>query len=782
MPEKSETLQTGRDTFSSIMSSIPSIEDNSSNYLRDMYDLRDKFFAQIPQESQIELVRSMWQELWTKAMLSLNPEQLQRLGEAFVFASIAHKDQKRKSGEPYITHTLSAALILAGMRLDLATLQAALLHDVLEDTEVTAEEMTEKFGHDVEMLVDGVTKLAQDDVKEFMSREDLTAESLRHMFIVMAKDIRVVLIKLADRLHNMRTLQVMRPEKQKRIARETMEIYAPLAHRLGIYQIKRELEDLSFMYLHPDIYAEVQRRVKIRMPQMETVIDEAITILSERLQKSNIPCRIKGRAKHIYSIYEKMQRKKISFEEMYDILAVRVLVNDVSTCYSVLGDVHALWPPVPGQFDDYIANPKSNMYQSLHTTVMVSGVPLEVQIRTYEMNNFAEYGVAAHWVYKEGGNKKLLKGLNEKLMLVRQVMEAGQDGEDTKDFVDILKSDILLTSELYVFTPDGKPMILPNGATVLDFAYAVHTEVGNHCAGAMVNGRMVQLNTQLHSGDRVRILTASQTSPSKDWLKIVSTAKSRSKIRSYFKQAEKAERDEKLERGWKLVERELKRRGLGDVKREDFSNIDEQLISVGSGTIGASEAAQKLSLAWLQHHSPAPQKPQNEPVAFDPEPSAKRKDNKSDVLVEGESGVSVTFASCCDPVPGDDIVGYASVRRGITIHRKDCPNIAGKAANSDGRIIPVSWYLQDYSLTGGKRPNSYSAKLRIEGEDRDELLADTTKALGLEGVSISGIKAGVAGNSLVRMKIQIRVRDLQHLYAAISRVNEVRGIMSVERE
>ncbi|MBR0278408.1 MAG: bifunctional (p)ppGpp synthetase/guanosine-3',5'-bis(diphosphate) 3'-pyrophosphohydrolase, partial [Synergistaceae bacterium] len=634
----------------------------------------------------------------------------------------------------------------------------------------------EKFGHDVEMLVDGVTKLAQDDVKEFMSREDLTAESLRHMFIVMAKDIRVVLIKLADRLHNMRTLQVMRPEKQKRIARETMEIYAPLAHRLGIYQIKRELEDLSFMYLHPDIYAEVQRRVKIRMPQMESVIEEAKSILEERLRKNNIPCRIKGRAKHIYSIYEKMQRKKISFEEMYDILAVRVLVNDVSTCYAVLGDVHALWSPVPGQFDDYIANPKSNMYQSLHTTVIVSGVPLEVQIRTYEMNNFAEYGVAAHWVYKEGGSKKLLKGLNEKLMLVRQVMEAGQDGQDTKDFVDILKSDILLTSELYVFTPDGKPMILPNGATVLDFAYAVHTEVGNHCAGAMVNGRMVQLNTQLHSGDRVKILTASQTSPSKDWLKIVSTAKSRSKIRSYFKQAEKAERDEKLERGWKLVEREMKRRGLGDVKREDFSNIDEQLISVGSGTIGAGEAAQKLSLAWLQHHSPAPQ---NEPVAFVPEPSAKKKDNKSDVLVEGESGVSVTFASCCDPVPGDDIVGYSSVRRGITIHRKDCKNIAGK---SDGRMIPVSWYLQDYSLTGGKRPNMYTARLKVEGEDRDELLTDTTKALGLEGVSIAGMKAGLAGNSLVRMKIEIRVRDLKHLYSAMSRLNEVRGIMSVERE
>ena len=781
MAKPAETLDNSLDSFSSMISSIPSIEDSSSNYLRDMYNLRDEIFAKIPEDSQIEIVRSAWQELWGKAMLSLNPEQLHRLGEAFIFASVAHKDQKRKSGEPYITHTLSAALILAGMRLDLATLQAALLHDVLEDTDVTPDEMTEKFGHDVEMLVDGVTKLAQDDVKEFMSREDLTAESLRHMFIVMAKDIRVVLIKLADRLHNMRTLQVMKPDKQKRIAHETMEIYAPLAHRLGIYQIKRELEDLSFMYLQPDIYAEVERRVKIRMPKMESVIEKAKAILEERLQKNNIPCRIKGRAKHFYSIYEKMQRKKISFDEMYDILAVRVLVADVSTCYAVLGVVHSLWLPVPGQFDDYIANPKSNMYQSLHTTVMVEGVPLEVQIRTYDMNHFAEYGIAAHWVYKEGGNRKLLKGLNEKLMLVRQVMEAGQDGESTQEFVDILKTDILLTSELYVFTPDGKPMILPQGSTVLDFAYAVHTEIGNHCAGAMVNGMMVQLNTQLHSGDRVKILTASQTSPSKDWLKIVSSAKTKNKIRSYFKQAERAEREEKLERGWKLVERELKRRGLTDVKREDFSNIDEQLISVGSGTIGASEAAQKLSQAWLQHHIPAPQ---SDPVDFVSEPSAKKKDNKSDILVEGETGVSVTFASCCDPVPGDDIIGFASMRRGITVHRKECRSIAGvlSASNSQERIIPVSWSLQDYSLTGGKRPNMYTARLKIEGEDRDELLADTTKALGLEGVSIAGIKAGLAGNSLVRMKVKIKVRDLPHLYSAMSRVNEVRGIISVERE
>ena len=771
--KENRTLESGVETFSSIINSVPSI-DNSSNYLRDMYTLRDEFFDQIPENSKTEGVRDVWQELWAKAMLSLTPEQMKKLGETFVFAAEAHRHQLRKSGDPYIIHTISAALILAGMRLDMATLEAALLHDTLEDTDVTSQELIDKFGPDVETLVKGVTKLTGEDVKEVISREDLNSETLRRMFIVMAQDIRVVLIKLADRLHNMRTLSVMKPEKQQRIARETMEIYAPLAHRLGIYQIKRELEDLSFMYLHPDIYAEVERRVKKRLPQMGEVIDKAREILEKRLQKENIPCRIKGRSKHYYSIYEKMQRKKISFDELYDILAVRILVSDVSTCYAVLGVVHALWVPIPGQFDDYIATPKSNMYQSLHTTVMAFGVPLEVQIRTYEMNHFAEYGIAAHWVYKSGGNKKLNKEMDTKLIWVSQALEAGQNGS-SQEFMDILKSDILLTSELYVFTPDGKPMILPNGSTTLDFAYAVHTEVGNHCAGATINGRIVPLNTQLHNGDIVKILTSPQSSPSKDWLKIVSSAKTRSKIRSYFRQAEKIDRDEKLERGWKLIERELKRRGLNDVKREDFNNIDEQLIAVGSGSIGPGEAAQKMALAYLQHHAPAPQ---STPIEFVSEPVVPKKDNKSDILVEGEGGVSVTLASCCDPVPGDEIVGYSSVKRGITIHRVTCKSIANKKRD---RKINVSWAIEE-GVNSGRKTKLYMAKLKAEGEDREDLLSDVTRALSLEGIGITGIKATVVGNSLMRMKIELRVKNLEHLYSVMAKLNEVRGIIEVTRD
>ena len=767
-------LQSAQESFSSIISSVPSLDDNSNDFIREMTELRDNFFSQIPEKSKTEAVRTLWQELWAKANFALLPEQMQKLGEAFVFSAIAHKDQTRKSGEPYIIHTLSAALILAGMRLDMATLEAALLHDTIEDTSVTSEEIRELFGEDVETLVGGVTKLAGEDVKKFMSREDLKGENLRRMFIVMARDIRVVLIKLADRLHNMRTLQVLRPDKRERIARETMEIYAPLAHRLGIYQIKRELEDLSFKYLQPDLYEEITLRVRQKMPKMEEVIKKASEILETRLQNESIPCRIKGRSKHFYSIYEKMQRKKLSFDELYDILAVRVLVSDVSTCYAVLGIVHAIWIPVPGQFDDYIANPKSNMYQSLHTTVMAFGVPLEVQIRTHEMNNLAEYGIAAHWVYKSGGNKKLMNGLNAKLMWIRQALEAGQDG-NSQEFMDILRSDILLTSEVYVFTPDGKPLILPNGATTLDFAYSVHTEIGNHCVGAMINGRIVPLNTQLHSGDIVKILTSPNGSPSKDWLKIVTSAKTRSKIRNYFRQAEKIAREEKIERGWKLIERELRKRGLLDVTREDFNNIDEILISVGSGSIGAGVAAQKLSLEYLHKNN------QVQPLITENlkiETPKVRANPKSDILVEGEGGVSVTLASCCCPVPGDEIIGYTSSRRGITIHRTDCKSMQSK---KNGRSLNVSWSFNDEKIEDKKSGKLYVARLKAEAVEREELLPDATRALGLEGGSILGIKASMVGNSLMRMKIELRVRNLEHLYSIMARLNEVRGIIEVTR-
>ncbi|MBR0044890.1 MAG: bifunctional (p)ppGpp synthetase/guanosine-3',5'-bis(diphosphate) 3'-pyrophosphohydrolase, partial [Synergistaceae bacterium] len=447
----------------SIVKSVPSL--SGSEDVKEMATLRDAFYSQVPAESQAECVKSVWHELWSKCMTFLSPAQMHQLGRAFVFAAKAHAEQKRKSGEPYVIHVLNAALILAGMKLDLASLTAALLHDVLEDTPVTPVELSEQFGEEVVTLVDGVTKLGK---LPFKSAQNYQAENIRKMFIVMAHDIRVVLIKLADRLHNMRTLGVMRRDKQIRIAKETLEIFSPLAHRLGISQIKRELDDLSFKYINPDMYNEIKHKVKKRLPEMESVVNRGIAVLSARLDKEGIACKIKGRTKHFYSIYEKMQRKKLAVDDLYDILAIRVLVEDVATCYAVLGIVHAIWVPIPGQFDDYIATPKNNMYQSLHTTVMAFGAPLEVQIRTHDMNRLAEYGIAAHWLYKTKGVSA--DSLDERLMWVRQAIEDEQgSGGDPEEFLDLLKSDFL-TSEVYAFTPQGKPLVLPNGATTIDFA------------------------------------------------------------------------------------------------------------------------------------------------------------------------------------------------------------------------------------------------------------------------------------------------------------------------
>lgn len=769
------------DEIRSIMNSVPSL--SGAEDFKEMSALRDSFFSQIPAGSATKGIEKIWNELWSKCMTFLNPAQMHQLGRAFVFAAKSHGDQKRKSGDPYIMHPLNVALILSGMRLDLASLTAALLHDVIEDTPVTPVELSEAFGDEVVTLVDGVTKLGK---LPFMSTEGYQAENIRKMFIVMAKDIRVVLIKLADRLHNMRTLGVMRPDKQKRISKETLEIFSPLAHRLGISQIKRELDNLAFQYLDPEMYKEIKERVTKRMPEMESVINKGIKVLEERLKKEGIPCRIKGRAKHYYSIYEKMQRKKLSLDELYDILAIRVLVEDVQTCYAVLGIVHAIWVPIPGQFDDYIATPKNNMYQSLHTTVMAFGVPLEVQIRTYDMNRLAEYGIAAHWLYKTKG--VAADNLDKRLMWVREAIEDGQNGggSDPEEFLELLKSDFL-TSEVYAFTPQGKPIVMPNGATTIDFAYAVHTEVGNHCVGAMINNRIVPLNTQLHNGDIVKIITSPQASPSADWIKNARSSKTRSKIRSYFKQADKANRDEKISRGWETLERELRKRGLkadNDNKtQDDFSpslnkvardlgmnGKEDLLMAIGAGTTGVGAVAQKLVLAYLQQHH---QSDDISDLINNKHENTHQHKQDSDILVEGEGGVSVQLAQCCAPVPGDDIVGYSTKLRGITIHRIDCRNILNNS--QVGRVVQVSW------AKNNNNNKFYTAYLKAEALDRNDLIRDAAQAISLEGGSIAGINTNIIGSSLMLMKIELRVRNLEHLYAIVARLNEVKGVLTVVR-
>ena len=499
-------------------------------------------------------------------------------------------------------------------------------------------------------------------------------------------------------------------------------------------------------------------------------------MLESRLRQEGIPCKIKGRSKHLYSIYEKMQRKKLSVDELYDILAIRVLVDDVSTCYAVLGIVHSMWLPIRGQFDDYIANPKTNMYQSLHTTVMAFEAPMEVQIRTKEMNRLAEYGIAAHWLYKSGGGGS--DSLDARLMWVRQALEGDQEGRDPEEFLELLKSDVL-TSEVYAFTPQGKPVVLPRGATTIDFAYAVHTEIGNRCVGAMINNRIVPLSTEVRGGDIVKIITSPQGSPSRDWMKIAKSTKTKSKIRNYFRQIEKTDREEKISRGWESLERELKKRNILWEDAEDLSpslnkvgkdmglaGKEDLLIAIGSGSAGPSTVAQKLALAYLQQRHPT------DDIAEILDQHALPKKSNLDIIVEGSEGVLVVLANCCEPVPGDPIVGYTTRVRGITIHRIDCPNILNAQM---GRVVQVRW--NPLAVSG----KFYTARIKSEALDRGDLVRDVAHVIGQAGGSINGMKVAIVDNSLVRIKIDLRVRNLEHLYEITGKLNGVKGMIEVGR-
>ncbi len=729
--------------------------------------LRDSFVGRFPEEERTMAVKMAWQEFWGKTAKYLSREDLARCGEAVVFAAKAHVNQKRLSGEPYIIHTIRVASILADMELDCQTLIAALLHDVLEDTEISTDSLEDSFGEEVRVLVDGVTKLGKLPFKSF---EDYQAENLRKMFLVMAKDIRVVLIKLADRLHNMRTIHALRRDKQTRIAQETLEIYAPLAHRLGIYQIKRELEDLAFKITDPEAYYDIRRRVRKKLPEREATIKKAIEILEKRLAEEGLEAYITGRAKHFFSIYEKMRRKNVSLEELFDLLAVRVTVQSVADCYTVLGIVHTIWKPLPGQFDDYIANPKSNMYQSLHTAVMgPSAEPLEIQIRTWQMHWISEYGIASHWRYKEKRQKQ--DELDQKLDWIRQVLEAQADSSEPSEFLEHVKADVL-SSEVFVFTPKGDVVSLPNGSTPIDFAYTIHTEIGNHFVGAMVNNRIVPIDYKIQNGDIVKVMTSPQGRPSRDWLKIAKSSRARSKIRAYFRQKERSDREEKTAKGREQLQKELHRRrpdlevDLGDsgallnkVARDlGFANGEDMLVAIGSGDLNSSAAAAKF-----------PETREEIPV---PEPSGEpsKKESDTEVVVEGAPGVLVTMANCCKPVPGDEIVGFVTKNRGITVHRRDCPNISDVPKE---RLVEVEW--------GRKTSDRYSSRLRLEGVDRPGLFADVAQGINATAGTIVQIKAFVAGGNRARMSIDLEVKDLEHLYRVIAKLNTIQGVIEVLR-
>jgi GTP pyrophosphokinase len=694
---------------------------------------------------------------------------------AFAFACDRHADQRRKSGEDFITHPLGVAKICAGMRLDTETLCAALLHDTVEDTAASLDEVRAAFGDQVAGLVDGVTKLTG---ITFESRDERQAENYRKMMIAMATDVRVILIKLADRLHNMRTLGALPKQKQISKARETLEIYAPLAHRLGIHAIKWELEDLAFATLHPRKYEEIKELVAQQRAEREDYVQRAGGFLREELEKVGIEAEISGRAKHFYSIYTKMTKKGREFNEIFDLTAMRVVVGSVKDCYGAIGIIHSIWKPLPGRFKDFVAMPKVNMYQALHTTVIgPEGQPLEIQIRTPQMHELAEYGIAAHVIYKEGGGAE--DQTEAKMTWLRQLLEAEQDQEPA-EFLESLKVD-LFEDEVFVFTPKGEVKNLSAGSTPLDFAYAVHTDVGHRCVGAKVNGKIVPLHYQLRSGDIVEVLTANRDrGPSRDWIKLVRTSRARNKIRAWFKQ----ERREDAERhGREELQDILRKRGLppqklgaspllADVIREmGFRNAGDFYIALGQSKISAKAVANKL-LQRLKAGEAVVEQPV-EGLLRGKEEQRRRISEASNygIKVKGVDQVAVRLAKCCRPVPGDKIVGYVSLGRGITIHREDCKNVVA-LKRAPERFTEVSWE--------GDNEASYRVELQIDGYDRTRLLEDLSRTFAEAGINILEASCTVR-HPMVKNRFVVEVGDTQQLKQAITRLRHVESVFDAYR-
>ena len=705
------------------------------------------------------------QELIAKVSAYLPPEDLPLIEEAYRFALEAHAGQVRKSGGPYLEHPVQTASIVADLRLGAAGIIAALLHDVPEDCGIALEEIERRFGVEVRNLVDGTTKLNMIARRGSESMEDShpQADNLRKMLLAMSQDVRVVFIKLADRIHNLRTLGPLPPQKRDRIARETMEIYAPLAHRLGIWRLKQELEDLSFRWLQPDDHREIAHLLEVRKTAWDRYITYASRVLKDEFQKAGLKADISGRPKSIYSIYTKMQKyaeQGKEFSEIHDLLAIRVLVDEISDCYNALGIIHSLWHPLRGQFDDFIANPKGNMYQSLHTTVIaLEGKPLEIQIRTYEMHRTSEYGVAAHWRYKEGAKKDI--GFEEKLAWFRQLIEWRQDLTGT-DLVESLKADVF-KDQVYVFTPRGEIKELPRGATPLDFAYRIHTELGHRCTGAKVNGKLVQLTHQLRNGDVVEILsTKSDRGPSLDWLNphsgYVKSHQARDKIRQWFRRRERAEN---LERGKALFEKELRRLGVSASGIEiaslfDYDDLNEFLIAIGCGDISAHQIGPKLV-------------PREETVS--PPPTApKRPAAPTGIQVLGVGDLLTHLAPCCMPVPGDEIVGFVTRTKGVTIHRRDCPNISAESEKE--RLIDVSW---------GQSVRSYPVSICIKAYNRMGLIRDISTVVSENKVNITSISNVNHDDATISVYLILDITDIGHLSRLFSRLERVRGIISVSR-
>lgn len=713
----------------------------------------------------------------------LNEAQIDYVRKAYILAADAHKEQRRKSGEPYIIHPIGVASILAGLQMDEYTLAAAFLHDVVEDTEYTYDDIRNIFGGVVANLVDGVTKLGK---IAYISKEDRQIENYRKMFLAMARDIRVVLIKLADRLHNMRTMKYMPAHKQQSISRETLEIYAPLAHRLGIHTIKWELEDLAFRYMEPDIYYTLVEQVKTKRREREAMIFEAMDEMRDSLEKANIKCEIQGRPKNFYSIHKKMLRDHKELNEIYDLLAIRVLVDSVKDCYGTLGIVHSMWRPIPGRFKDYVAVPKSNMYQSLHTTVLsAGGQPLEIQIRTFEMHRISEYGIAAHWRYKESGGSKPAtgsdKGFDAKLSWVRQLLEWHQDMNDSSDFVNAVKMDIF-ADEVFVFTPRGDVIDLPVGCCPIDFAYRIHTDVGNRCVGAKVNGRIVPLDFKLSNGDIVEVITSKQANgPSRDWINIVGASDTRNKIKGWFK---KERREENIVKGREMLDKEAKRLGyepktfaspekLKEVgTRLRINSDDDLLATLGYGGVTLNSVISKLVEIYKKEQKLNTNKDLSEMLA-ELKPRKSKAKASHGILVKGEEGIMVKLARCCNPIPGDPVVGYITRGSGVSVHRADCPNVLSNNPDEQSRLIEVAW---DISLDA-----AYKVNILITANDRANLVGDILTITSESKLNIFSMNCKADKNKIATMQFGIDINSLEQLEYVMNRIRRLKGVYSVER-
>ena len=723
------------------------------------------------------------------SVLKYHPStDISMIEKAYKVASEAHEGQKRKSGEPYIIHPLCVAIILADLELDKETIVAGLLHDAVEDTWMTYEEVEKEFGSEVALLVDGVTKLGQ--LSYSADKVEVQAENLRKMFLAMAKDIRVILIKLADRLHNMRTLQYMRPEKQQEKARETMDIYAPIAMRLGISKIKVELDDLSLKYLKPDVYYDLVHKVALRKSEREQFVGAIVKEVKKHMDDANIKAQVDGRVKHFFSIYKKMVNQDKTIDQIYDLFAVRILVDTVKDCYAALGVIHEMYKPIPGRFKDYIAMPKPNMYQSLHTTLIgPNGQPFEIQIRTYEMHRTAEYGIAAHWKYKESSDGKAPVGKSEeeKLNWLRQILEWQRDMSDNKEFMSLLKNDLdLFADSVYCFTPQGDVKTLPSGSTPVDFAYSVHSAVGNKMVGARVNGKLVPIEYEIKNGDRIEIITSQNSQgPSRDWLKLVKSTQAKNKINQWFK---KELKEDNILKGKEMLAQYARAKGFkianytktqyleAVLRKYGFRDWDSVLAAIGHGGLKEGQVFNKLVEAYDKENKKNLTDEQVLEAASETQEKLHIAKSKSGIVVKGIHDVAVRFSKCCNPIPGDEIVGFVTRGRGITIHRTDCVNVLNMSETDRTRLIEAEWQQPDT-----KEKEKYTAEIQVYANNRTGLLVDLSKIFAERKIDLRSINSRTSKQEKATISMSFEIGSKEELRSLIEKIRQVESVIDVER-